>query len=152
MKDTLFQYIPTNMILRADLTKKQIKLQISNYIKELSTLQIYLEKKYKKVQLAYEQLKETLPPSKFKHVEHNYAYTYLAWSVIDYALKDIQKIKFKTYDDFVENRANLMKSLKRDLIQDPSIIFDSSAKDSLQWAIRNLYHKELRELHSIDDD
>jgi hypothetical protein len=152
MKDDLFQYIPTTMILCANLTKKEIKSQISNYIKELSKLRIYLEKIYKKAQLAYERLKETLPPSKFKHVKHNYAYTYLAWSVIDYALKDIEKIKFKTYDDFVEQRAMSMKLLKHNLIQDPSIIFDSYAKDSLQWAIRNLYYKELRELHRIDDD
>jgi hypothetical protein len=152
MKDDLFQYIPTNMILRANLTKKEIKSQISNYIKELSELRIYLEKIYKKAQTAYERLETILSPSKLKHVEHNYAYTYLAWSAIDYALKDIEKIKFKTYDDFVENRANLMKLLKRYLTEDPSIIFDSSAKDSLQWAIRNLYYKELRELHRIDDD
>lgn len=151
MKDDLFQYIPPNMILRANLTKKEIKSQISNYIKELSELRIYLEKIYKKTQLAYERLKETLSPSKLKHVEHNYAYTYLAWSVIDYALKDIEKIKFKTYDDFVKNRANLMKSLKQDLTKDLSIIFDSSAKDSLQWAIRKLYDKELHKLHNINE-
>ena len=152
MKDDLFEYIPTNMILRANLTKKEIKSQISNYIKELSELRIYLEKVYKKTQAAYERLETTLPPSKLKHVEHNYAYTYLAWSVIDYALKDIEKIKFKTYDDFVENRANLMKLLKRDLTKDTSIIFDSRAKDSLRWAIRNLYAKELKELHKLIND
>jgi hypothetical protein len=45
-----------------------------------------------------------------------------------------------------------MKLLKRDLTEDPSIIFDSSAKDSLQWAIHNLYRKELRKLQYNNDD
>jgi hypothetical protein len=52
MKD-VFKSIPPTMILRADLTKKEIKSQISTYIKELSTLRIYLEKVYKNVQVAY---------------------------------------------------------------------------------------------------
>ena len=135
------------MILRANLTKKEMKSQITNYIKEVSELRSYLEKKYKKAEAAYERFETSLSPSELKHVEHNYAYTYLAWSVIDYALKDIEKIKFKTYDDFVEQRVMFMKLLKRDLTKDPSIIFDSRAKDSLQRAIGNLYSKELDSIH-----
>jgi hypothetical protein len=146
MKD-VFKSIPSTMILRANLTKKEMKSQISNYIKELSELKIYLEKIYKKAEAAYERLKTLLPPSKLKHVEHNYAYTYLAWSVIHYALKYIETIKFKTYDNFVDQRVIFMKSLKRYLTEDSSIIFDSYAKNSLQRAIGNLYSKELDSIH-----